>query len=97
MDEEDFYFNGPRDYNEQTDAFRFELDDLVERYLQEFDINTFVMIGAFQEKIQELITRNAIMSSAILKIVIFRNSPGRYLPKNNTSNYCCLCLGEAQR
>jgi len=55
MDEEDFYFNGPRDYNEQTDAFRFELDDLVERYLQEFDINTFVMIGAFQEKIQELI------------------------------------------
>lgn len=55
MDDEDFYFSGPRDYNEQTDAFRFELDDLVERYLQEFDINTFVMIGAFQEKIQELI------------------------------------------
>ncbi len=55
MEEEEFYFSGPRDYNEQTDAFRFELDDIVERYLQEFDINTFVMIGAFQEKIQELI------------------------------------------
>ena len=55
MNDEDFYFTGPRDYNEQTDAFRFELDDIVERYLQEFDINTFVMIGAFQEKIQELI------------------------------------------
>lgn len=47
--------SGPRDYNEQTDAFRWELDDLVERYLREFDINTFVMIGALQEKIQELL------------------------------------------
>ena len=55
MDEDDLYFTGPRDYDEQTDAFRFELDDLVERYKQEFDINTFVMIGAFQEKIKELI------------------------------------------
>jgi hypothetical protein len=42
------------DYNEQTDAFRFDLDTLVERYLQEFDINTITMIGALQEKIIEL-------------------------------------------
>jgi len=55
MDEEEFYCSGPRDYDEQTDAFRFELDDLVERYLMEFDINTFVMIGALREKMQELI------------------------------------------
>ena len=53
--DDDVYFTGPRDYDEQTDAFRFELDDLVERYLLEFDINTFVMIGAFQEKTKELI------------------------------------------
>jgi len=55
MTEDDLYFTGPRDYDEQTDAFRFELDDLVERYKLEFDINTFVMIGALQEKIKELI------------------------------------------
>jgi hypothetical protein len=55
IDNEEFYITGPGDYNEQTDAFRFELDDLVERYKQEFDINTFVMIGALQEKIKELI------------------------------------------
>lgn len=55
MDEDDFYFSGPRDYDEQTDAFRFDLDSLIERYLDEFDINTFVMIGALQEKIKELI------------------------------------------
>lgn len=56
MDEDnEFYISGPRDYDEQTDAFRFELDDMVSRYLQEFDINTFVMIGALQEKIKELI------------------------------------------
>lgn len=53
--EEDFYIDGPQDYNEQTDAFRFELDDIVNRYLQEFDINTITMIGALREKMQELI------------------------------------------
>jgi len=47
--------SGPSDYDEQTDAFRFELDDMVERYLHEFDINTITMIGALQEKIQELV------------------------------------------
>ena len=52
---DDFYIDGPRDYDEQTDAFRFELDDLVRRYKHEFDINTFVMIGALREKMQELI------------------------------------------
>lgn len=55
VDDEEFFLSGPRDYDEQTDAFRFELDDMVERYKQEFDINTFVMIGALQEKIKELI------------------------------------------
>jgi hypothetical protein len=48
--------SGPRDYDEQTDSFRFELDDLIERYLQEFDINTITMIGALAEKMQELIS-----------------------------------------
>ena len=52
---DDFYTTGPGDYDEQTDAFRFELDDIVKRYKEEFDINTFVMIGALQEKMQELI------------------------------------------
>lgn len=53
--DDDFFPTGPRDYDEQTDAFRFELDDLVNRYKEEFDINTFVMIGALREKMQELI------------------------------------------
>jgi hypothetical protein len=55
MSDEDFYINGPGDYDEQTDAFRFEIDDIVERYRKEFDINTITMIGALQEKIQELV------------------------------------------
>jgi hypothetical protein len=54
MDKE-FDYTGPLDYDEQTDAFRFELDDLVNRYLEEFDINTITMIGALREKMQELI------------------------------------------
>jgi hypothetical protein len=53
--DDDFFLGGPQDYDEQTDAFRFDLDDLVQRYKLEFDINTFVMIGALQEKVQELI------------------------------------------
>tara|TARA_Y100000361_G_C11118500_1_gene321809 strand:- start:69 stop:275 length:207 start_codon:yes stop_codon:yes gene_type:complete len=55
MNDDDFYIGGPKDYDEQTDAFRFELDDLVYRYIDEFDINTFVMVGALQEKIKELL------------------------------------------
>lgn len=55
MDDDDFYTDGPKDYDEQTDAFRFEIDDIVERYKREFDINTITMIGALQEKIQELV------------------------------------------
>ena len=56
MDDDDFEEpTGPRDYDEQTDAFRFELDSLVYRYIDEFDINTFVMVGCLQEKIKELL------------------------------------------
>lgn len=55
MDDDDFYSTGPKDYDEQTDAFRFDLDNLVYRYIDEFDINTITMIGALQEKIQELV------------------------------------------
>ena len=40
--------------NKQT-HFRFDLDSLVYRYIDEFDINTFVMVGALQEKIKELL------------------------------------------
>ena len=49
-----FNFDGPSNFDEQTDAFRFELDDLINRYLSEFDINTFTIMGALQEKIIEM-------------------------------------------
>jgi hypothetical protein len=52
MDED---YTGPKDFDEQTDAFRFDLDDLVYRYIEEFDINAITIIGALQEKIQELV------------------------------------------
>lgn len=55
MDDDDLYISGPRDYDEQTDSFRFDLENLIYRYIDEYDINTFVMIGALQEQIQELI------------------------------------------
>ena len=55
MSEDDFFAFEGMDYDEQTDSFRWELDSLVNRYLEEFDINSFVIIGALQEKMQELI------------------------------------------
>ena len=55
MNDDDLYINGPRDYDEQTDSFRIDLDNLVYRYIDEYDINTFVMVGALQEKIKELL------------------------------------------
>jgi len=54
-EEDNVNYGGPKDYDEQTDAFRFDLDNLVYRYIDEFDINTFVMVGALQEKIKELL------------------------------------------
>ena len=43
------------DFDEQTDAFRFKLDDLCEQYLcDDWDINTFTIIGALEEKKMEI-------------------------------------------
>jgi hypothetical protein len=53
-DEEEFFISGPRDYDEQTDSFRMDLDNLIYRYIDEYDLNTITLIGALQEKIVEL-------------------------------------------
>lgn len=52
--DDDFYVSGPRDYDEQTDAFRFDLDDLINRYYEEFDLNSITILGALQEKVYEI-------------------------------------------
>lgn len=54
MNDDDFYITGPKDYDEETDSFRMDLDNLVYRYIDEYNINTITMIGALQEKIEEL-------------------------------------------
>jgi hypothetical protein len=51
---DEVYFSGPRDYDEQTDSFRMDLENLIYRYIDEYDINTITIIGALQEKIVEL-------------------------------------------
>ena len=58
--DEDLEFISPRDYDEQTDAFRFELDNLVERFLEEFDLNTITLVGALTEKTEELLEVGSI-------------------------------------
>ena len=50
----DLFISGPRDYDEQTDSFRMDLENLIYRYIDEYDINTITIIGAMQEKIVEL-------------------------------------------
>ena len=52
--EDEFKNSGPSDFDEQTDAFRFDLENLINRYLSEFDINAFTIMGALQEKVIEL-------------------------------------------
>ena len=42
------------DIDEQTDAFRFDVDNLVDRYLREFDLNSLTIIGCLHEKMTEL-------------------------------------------
>jgi len=53
--DDDLFISGPRDYDEQTDSFRFDLENLIYRYIDEYDINTITIIGALQEKIVELV------------------------------------------
>jgi hypothetical protein len=53
-DKDDFYISGPRNYDEQTDSFRIDLENLIYRYIDEYDINTITIIGALQEKVEEL-------------------------------------------
>jgi len=53
-DEDELYISGPRNYDEQTDSFRIELENLIYHYLDEYDINTITIIGALQEKVEEL-------------------------------------------
>lgn len=55
-DEEDdeLFITGPKDYDEQTDSFRMDLENLIYHYIDEYDINTITIIGALQEKVVEL-------------------------------------------
>ncbi|MDO7614112.1 MAG: hypothetical protein MUQ75_07720 [Crocinitomicaceae bacterium] len=53
-DEDDFYFSGPRDYDEQTDSFCMDLENLIYRYVEEYDLNTITIIGALQAQVEQL-------------------------------------------
>jgi hypothetical protein len=57
------------DFDEQTDAFRFDLDDLCERYLEEFDINTFTLIGALEEKKLEFSKIKSIIDDKVIELL----------------------------
>ena len=52
--DDEFFMSGPKDYDEQTDSFRMDLENLIYRYIDEYDINTITIIGALQEKVVEL-------------------------------------------
>lgn len=52
--EEELFISGPKDYDEQTDSFRMDLENLIYHYIDEYDINTITIIGALQEKVVEL-------------------------------------------
>jgi hypothetical protein len=36
------------DHNNQTDSFMFDLDNLIRRYQQEFDLNDQTIVGALE-------------------------------------------------
>ncbi len=57
------------DFDEQTDAFRFDLDSLCDRYIEEFDINIFTEIGALQEKKLEFFKNIRIINDKINELV----------------------------
>jgi len=52
--DEELFISGPKDYDEQTDSFRIDLENLIYHYIDEYDINTITIIGALQEKVVKL-------------------------------------------
>jgi hypothetical protein len=42
-------------YNEQTDALVFELDNLIKRFQDEFEINTYTVAGILEAKKMDVI------------------------------------------
>ena len=52
--DDELFISGPKDYDEQTDSFRMDLENLIYHYIDEYDINTITIIGALQEKVVEL-------------------------------------------
>lgn len=48
------------DINEQTDALTFALDNLVEQYLKEFDLNIQTITGVLEAKKIELLSNKDI-------------------------------------
>ena len=59
-DDDELFISGPKDYDEQTDSFRIDLENLIYRYVDEYDINTITIIGALQEKVVELANQGNI-------------------------------------
>jgi hypothetical protein len=59
-DDDELFISGPKDYDEQTDSFRMDLENLIYRYVDEYDINTITIIGALQEKVVELANQGNI-------------------------------------
>ena len=59
-DDDELFISGPKDYDEQTDSFRIDLENLIYRYIDEYDINTITIIGALQEKVVELANQGNI-------------------------------------
>jgi len=59
-EEEELFISGPKDYDEQTDSFRMDLENLIYHYIDEYDINTITIIGALQEKVVELASEGNI-------------------------------------
>ena len=47
-------------YDEQTDAFIFELDNLVKRFKDEFDVNTYTIAGVLEAKKQDVLLEMGI-------------------------------------
>ena len=49
--------------NEQTDAFTMALDNLVDRFTREFDLNLYTVAGVLEEKKIELLTGKDVFFS----------------------------------
>lgn len=67
--------------NDQTDSFMFDLDNLIRRYQQEFELNDQTIVGSLEFAKQTVLTDSNILFTED-DLDDFKDEPGDFISPN---------------